>query len=186
MIKNAGTQLQIVIERWEDSDRFLRPRQHDSSSILVLRGREGDGSDVSLVKKAGTNVQTVINRLGGSNLFWLVQKHAGTQLQISLGGKEIQIVETSETSSRPWKLSSWCCYITVDSSTTALQKSACTYQCISKQMHYKTPFSHNGYMKVWNFMKNTSLCSIWKNKTFWNIILTHNHAWHITQSGLTT
>ncbi len=30
---------------------------------------------------------------------------------------------------------------------TALQNGACTYQCISKQMHYETPFSHNGQMK---------------------------------------
>jgi hypothetical protein len=40
-----------------------------------------------------------------------------------------------------------CCYITVDSATTALQNSACTYRCISIQMHYKTPFSHSGFMK---------------------------------------
>jgi hypothetical protein len=33
-----------------------------------------------------------------------------------------------------------CCYITVDSATPALQNGACTYQCISKQIHYKTPF----------------------------------------------
>jgi RNA recognition motif-containing protein len=36
-------------------------------------------------------------------------------------------------------------YITVDSTTNALQNGACTYQCVSKQMHYKTPFSHNSY-----------------------------------------
>jgi hypothetical protein len=41
----------------------------------------------------------------------------------------------------------------VDSSTTALQNGACTYQCISRQMHYKTPFSHNGYMKSLEFKK---------------------------------
>jgi hypothetical protein len=44
-----------------------------------------------------------------------------------------------------------CCYITVDSATTAVQNGACTYLCISKQMHYKTPFSHNGYMKILDF-----------------------------------
>ena len=39
---------------------------------------------------------------------------------------------------------------------------ACSYRCIYKQTHYKTPFSHNGNMKVWNFMKTTSgLCSVW-------------------------
>jgi hypothetical protein len=47
-----------------------------------------------------------------------------------------------------------CCYITVDSATTALQNGACTYQCISNQMHYKTPFTHNGYMKSLEFYDN--------------------------------
>jgi hypothetical protein len=37
-----------------------------------------------------------------------------------------------------------CCYITVDSATIALQNGACTYRGISKQMHHKTLFSHNG------------------------------------------
>ncbi len=61
-----------------------------------------------------------------------------------------------------------CCYITVDSATTALQNGACTYQYISLQMHYNAPFSHNGYTwKVWKFMKITSLCSVWKKQTFW-------------------
>jgi hypothetical protein len=46
-----------------------------------------------------------------------------------------------------------CCYITVDSSTTALQNGACPYHCISKQMHYKTPFSHNGHMKSLEFFE---------------------------------
>ncbi len=45
-------------------------------------------------------------------------------------------------------------YITVDSATTALQNGACTYWCISKQMHYKTTFSHNGYMKSLEFYEN--------------------------------
>jgi hypothetical protein len=56
----------------------------------------------------------------------------------------------------------WCCYITVDS---ALQNGACTSRCISEQVHYKTSFSHNGYMKSLEFIKTTSLCSAWK-KTF--------------------
>jgi hypothetical protein len=47
-----------------------------------------------------------------------------------------------------------CCYITVDSATTALQNGACTYRCISKQMHYKTPFSHNVYMKSLELYEN--------------------------------
>ncbi len=47
-----------------------------------------------------------------------------------------------------------CCYITVDFATTTLQNGACTYRCISKQMHYKTPFLHKGYMKRMEFYEN--------------------------------
>jgi hypothetical protein len=46
------------------------------------------------------------------------------------------------------------CFITVDYATAALQNGACTYQCISKQMHYKTTFSHKGYMKGWNYYES--------------------------------
>jgi hypothetical protein len=35
----------------------------------------------------------------------------------------------------------------MDSETTALQNGAYTFQYISKQIHYKIPFSHNSYMK---------------------------------------
>jgi hypothetical protein len=74
-----------------------------------------------------------------------------------------------------------CCYIMVDSATTAPQNGACTYWCISKQMHYYTPFSHNGYMKSLEFYENyITLFCLEKNKLFDNIILTQNHAW---QSG---
>ncbi len=45
----------------------------------------------------------------------------------------------------------WCCYITVDSATTALQNSACTYRCISKQIHYKTPFSHTKSLEIYEY-----------------------------------
>jgi hypothetical protein len=48
----------------------------------------------------------------------------------------------------------WCCYITVDSATAALQNGACTYRCISKQMLYKTPYSHNDYIKSLEFCEN--------------------------------
>jgi hypothetical protein len=48
----------------------------------------------------------------------------------------------------------WFCCITVDSGTNALQNGAFTYRCISKQMHYKTPFSHNGYMKSLEIYEN--------------------------------
>jgi hypothetical protein len=76
-----------------------------------------------------------------------------------------------------------CCYITVDSETTA-PNGACTYQCISKQMHYKTPFSHKGYMTGLELYKNyiTLLC-LEINKLFENIILTLSHAWHISKIG---
>ncbi len=77
-----------------------------------------------------------------------------------------------------------CCYITVDSATTALQNGACTYKCISKQMHYKMPFSHNGYMQSLEFYEYyITLFCLEKNKLFDNIIFTKNHAWHLTQSG---
>ncbi len=83
-----------------------------------------------------------------------------------------------------WKWHNRCCYITVDSSTTALQNGACTYQCISKQMHFKTIFSHNSFMKSLEFYENyITLFYMEINKLFDNIILTQNHAWHITQSG---
>ncbi len=47
-----------------------------------------------------------------------------------------------------------CCYITTDSATTALQNGARTNECISKQMHHKTSFSHNGFLKSLEFCKN--------------------------------
>jgi hypothetical protein len=64
----------------------------------------------------------------------------------------------------------WCCYKTVDSGTTALQNGACTYRCISKQMHYKTPFLTTATWKVWKFMNTTSLCSVWKKSNFLAIL----------------
>jgi hypothetical protein len=60
----------------------------------------------------------------------------------------------------------------VDSAKTALQNGACTYWCISKQMHKKTPFLHNGYMKSLELMKITSLFSVLKKQSFGNNILT--------------
>jgi hypothetical protein len=48
----------------------------------------------------------------------------------------------------------WYCYIMVDSAKTAILIGACTYQCISKQMHYKTPFSHYNYTKSLEFYEN--------------------------------
>ncbi len=73
-----------------------------------------------------------------------------------------------------------CCYITVDSATTALQNDACKYRCISKQMHSKTPFSHSGYMKSLEFYDNYFTLVCVEKNLFDNIILTQNHAWHIT------
>ncbi len=50
-------------------------------------------------------------------------------------------------------------------------------------MHYKTPFLHNGYMKSMEIYDNYfNLFCLEKNKLFNNIMLTQNHAWHITQS----
>ncbi len=61
----------------------------------------------------------------------------------------------------------------MDSATTALQNRACTYQCISKQVHYKTPFSQNGYMKSLEFYeKYIILFCLEKNKLFDNILFT--------------
>jgi hypothetical protein len=56
--------------------------------------------------------------------------------------------------------------ITVDSATTPLQNGACTYRCISKQMHYKTLFSHNGYMKSLEFDENYITLVARKKQTF--------------------
>ena len=61
-----------------------------------------------------------------------------------------------------------CCYMTVDSRTTALQNGACSYPCISKQMNYKTPFSPNGYMTSLEFNENyITLFCLEKKQTFW-------------------
>ncbi len=51
-------------------------------------------------------------------------------------------------------------------------------------MHYKTSFSHNGYMKSLEIYENyiTLFCLV-KNKLFDNILLTQNQKWHNTQSG---
>ncbi len=74
-----------------------------------------------------------------------------------------------------WKWYGWlsqgkairCCYITVDSATTALQNGACTYRCISKQMHYKTLFSHKAYMKSLEIYKNYITLFCLEKQTFW-------------------
>jgi hypothetical protein len=71
--------------------------------------------------------------------------------------------------------------MTADSATTALQNGACTYRCISIQMHYKTPLSHMKSLEIYeNYITRFFLE---KHKLFYNIILTQNHAWHITQGG---
>ncbi len=72
-----------------------------------------------------------------------------------------------------------CCYITI---TATLRNDACTYKCISKQMHSKTTYSHNGFMISLEFYENyiTLLC-MEKNKLYDNIILTQTmHVVEIT------
>ncbi len=69
-----------------------------------------------------------------------------------------------------------CCYITVDSATTALQNGACTYRCISKQMPYKIPFSNMKSLEI-NEYYITLICL--EKFNFFNIMLTQYHAWHI-------
>ncbi len=53
-----------------------------------------------------------------------------------------------------------CCYITVDSGTAVLQNGACTYRCISNQMHpfHKTP--------TWNLWKLHHSVLSGKKQTF--------------------
>jgi hypothetical protein len=51
-------------------------------------------------------------------------------------------------------------------------------------MYNKKPFSSNGSMESVEFYENyITLFFLEENKLFENIILTQNHAWHITQSG---
>jgi hypothetical protein len=54
----------------------------------------------------------------------------------------------------------------MDSGTTALQNGACTYRCISQQMHYKTTFSHNSYMKSLEIYENYITVFRLEKKTF--------------------
>ncbi len=54
---------------------------------------------------------------------------------------------------------------------------------LSKQMHYKTPFLHKDYMTSMEFYENYIPLFCLEKKIIDNVILTHNHAWHITQSG---
>ncbi len=78
-----------------------------------------------------------------------------------------------------------CCYITVDSAITALQNGACTMH-ISVHFEINAPFSHNGYMKSLEFYEyHITLFCLEKNKLFDNIILTKNHAWHLTLKVVT-
>ncbi len=63
-----------------------------------------------------------------------------------------------------------CCYITVDSATTALQNGACTYRCISKQMRYKTPLSHNGDLKSLEIYENFITLSFLEKANFFTIL----------------
>ncbi len=57
-----------------------------------------------------------------------------------------------------------------DSATTMHSKTV--LEQIGEFLNNKTPFSHNSHMKSLEFIKITSLCSVWKKETFWDIILT--------------
>ncbi len=58
----------------------------------------------------------------------------------------------------------------MDSATTAPQNGACTYRCISKQMHYKTPLSHNGYMKSLEIYENYITLSCLEKTSFLTLL----------------
>ncbi len=76
---------------------------------------------------------------------------------------------------------------------------AATLRWILSQLHSKTvlahigafpnkctikhPFSHNSYMKNLEFYQNYITLFCLEKLIFWGIILTQNHALHITQSG---
>ncbi len=81
------------------------------------------------------------------------------------------------------KLLARCCYITVDSTITALKTVLAHFGAFPNKYTIKYPFHTKATWKVWTFMKTTSLCSVWKNNLFDNIMLAQNHAWHIIQSG---
>jgi hypothetical protein len=51
-------------------------------------------------------------------------------------------------------------------------------------MHYKTPFSHNGYMKSLEFYENYIYLFCLKKTNFLTIILIQNYAWHIAKKWL--
>ncbi len=56
---------------------------------------------------------------------------------------------------------------------TALQNGACTYQSISKQMYYKTTFSHNGHKKSLTFLWKLHHSVLSEKKTFWQYYNMH-------------
>jgi hypothetical protein len=86
-----------------------------------------------------------------------------------------------------WHILIRCCYITVDSATTALQNGACTMHnahvgAFQNNCTIKHPFHTVATWKAWNFIKNyITLICLEKNNLFGNIIFTQNHAWHITK-----
>jgi hypothetical protein len=115
---------------------------------------------------------------------YLLSVHSAQSLIIPVSMETL--LDNSDPSGCPTKQSLLrCCYITVDSATTALQNGACTYRCTSKQMHYKTPFSCKGYLKSLEFYENYITLFCLKKKTFWQYYINSEPcmAWHITQSG---
>ncbi len=66
----------------------------------------------------------------------------------------------------------------VDSTTTALPNGACTYRCISKQMHYITHFFTQRLQEMSGILWKLHHSVLSGKKLF-----SQNHAWSITQSG---
>jgi hypothetical protein len=76
-----------------------------------------------------------------------------------------------------------CCYIKVDSAKLHSKTVLAHIGAFPNKCTIKHPFT-TATWKVWNFYKNyITLFFLGKKQLFDNIILTQNHAWHITQSS---
>jgi hypothetical protein len=75
----------------------------------------------------------------------------------------------------------WCCYIMVDLQQLHSKTMLAHIGAFPNKCTIKHPLLTKATWKVWNFM-NTTFC-LEKDKLVDNVILTQNHAWHITQVG---